>query len=62
MKQLRVEQIGIYLLKVNYRNTRGMHEICSKWTTETPKLRQWSCPGDAVVNFEQLNVDWVSAW
>ena len=33
--------IGIYLLKVNNRNTRTMREICSKLTIKIPEWRQW---------------------
>ena len=32
---------GIYLLKVNNRNTRTWCEICSKLTIKTPERRQW---------------------
>ena len=31
--------VGIYLLKVNYRNTRTKYEICSKLTIKTPERR-----------------------
>ena len=31
---------GIYLLKVNNRNTRARSEICSKLTIKTPERRQ----------------------
>ena len=34
-------QAGIYLFKVNNRNTRTRCEICSKLTTKIPKRRQW---------------------
>ena len=36
---------GIYLLKVNNRNTRTRCEICSKLTTKTP----------IIVNFEHIS-------
>ena len=32
--------VGIYLLKVNNRNTRARCEICSKLTIKTPERRQ----------------------
>ena len=32
---------GIYLFKVNNRNTRARCEICSKLTINTPERRQW---------------------
>ena len=32
---------GIYLLKVNNRNTRTRCEICSKLTIKIPERRQW---------------------
>ena len=32
---------GIYLLKVNNRNTRIRCEICSKLTIKIPERRQW---------------------
>ena len=33
---------GIYLFKVNNRNTRTRCEICSKLTINTPERRQWA--------------------
>ena len=42
--------VGIYLLKVNNRNTRTRSEICSKLTIKTPKRRQW-----IIVNFENIS-------
>ena len=33
--------VGIYLLKVNNRNTRRRYEICSKLTIKIPERRQW---------------------
>ena len=32
--------VGIYLFKVNNRNTRTRCEICSELTTKTPEQRQ----------------------
>ena len=34
---------GIYLLKVNNRNTRTSCEVCSKLTIKTPELRHSQC-------------------
>ena len=45
---------GIYLSKVNKRNTRTMCEICSKLTLKTPGGRQWRRSGVFSVNFEQI--------
>ena len=36
-----VQLTGIYLLKVNNRNTGISCEICSKLTKKTPELRHW---------------------
>ena len=33
--------VGIYLLKVNNRNTRTRCEICSKLTIKTQEQRHW---------------------
>ena len=44
---------GIYLLKVNNRNTRTKCEICSKLTINTP------CSSVSIANFEQVNAGWV---
>ena len=41
-----VYQAGIYLLKVNNRNTRTKCEICSKLTIKTPERRHWCVSGD----------------
>ena len=62
---------GIYLLKVNNRNTRTRCEICSKLTIKIPERRQWrlsgvfifnfehvSCSSASIVNFEHLVVGW----
>ena len=45
---------GIYLLKVNKRNTRTRSEICSELTIKTPHS------GVSIVTFEQVNAGWVS--
>ena len=36
-----INPCGIYLLKVDNRNTRTRREICSKLKVETPERRQW---------------------
>ena len=46
---------GIYLLKVNYRNTRTRYEICSKLTLKIPERRQWHRSGIFTVNFEHIS-------
>ena len=45
---------GIYLLRVNNRNTRTRCEVCSKLTTKTPEWRQWRRSGVFIVNFEHI--------
>ena len=46
---------GIYLLKVNSRNTRTWCEICSKLTIKTPERRQWRRSGVfIIINFEHI--------
>ena len=46
--------VGIYMLKVNNRNTRARCEICSKLTMKTPERCQWRRPGAFIVNFEHI--------
>ena len=46
---------GIYLLKVNNRNTRTRCEICSKLTINTPERRNWRRSGVFIVNFEHIS-------
>ena len=46
---------GIYLFKVNNRNTRTRYEICSKLTINTPERRQWRRSGVFIVNFEHIS-------
>ena len=48
--------VGICLLKVNIRNTRGRCEICSKLTIKTPERRQWHRSGVFIVNFEHISL------
>ena len=50
--------VGIYLFKVNKRNTRTMCEICSNLTIKTQERRHWrhwSRSGVFIVNFEQTS-------
>ena len=56
MKQLHPP--GIYLLKVNDRNTRISCEIYSKLTIKTPDRRQWRRSGVFIVNFEHVIAGW----
>ena len=46
---------GIYLLKVNYRNTRTRYEICSKLTIKISGRRQWRRSGVLTVNSEHIS-------
>ena len=46
---------GIYLFKVDSRNTRTMCEVCSKLTIKTPERRHWRRSGVFIVNFEQIS-------
>ena len=46
---------GIYLFKVNNRNTRTRCEIYSKLTINTPERRQWRRSGVFIVNFEHIS-------
>ena len=45
---------GIYLLKVNNRNTRTRCEIYSKLTIKIPERLQWHRSGIVIVNFERI--------
>ena len=45
----------IYLLKVNYRNSRKRCEMCSKLTIKTPGRRQWRRSGVFAVSFEHIS-------
>ena len=47
--------VGIYMFKVNNRNTRPSCEICSKLTIKTPEQRHWRCSGVFIVNFEYIS-------
>ena len=55
IKMWKVFPSGIYLLKVNNRNTRTRCEVCSKLTLKIPERRQWFL----FVNFEQVIASWV---
>ena len=46
---------GIYLLKVENRNTRTRCEICSKLTIKTPERRHWCCCGAFIVNVDHFS-------
>ena len=46
---------GIYLIKVNNRNTRNRCEICSKLTIKTPERRQWRRSGVFIVSFKHIS-------
>ena len=46
---------GIYMFKVNNRNTRKRCEICSKLTIKTPYRRQWRRSAIFIVNFEHIS-------
>ena len=47
---------GIYLLKVNNRNTSRRCEICSKLTIKTPERGQWRRSGVLIVSFEYISL------
>ena len=52
--------VGMYLLKVNNKNTRARCKICSKLTIKTPERRHTSCSSVSIVNFEQVFAGWES--
>ena len=56
-EELESGPVGIYLLKVNNRNTRTRCEICSKLTTKTPEQHQWHNSDIFIVNLEHVNAD-----
>ena len=47
--------VGIYLLKINNRNTRKRSEICSKLTIKTRERRQRRRSGVIIVNFQPIS-------
>ena len=46
---------GIYMFKINNRNTRTRCVTCSKSTIKTPKQRHWHRSGVFIVNFEHVS-------
>ena len=50
-----VTSFGIYLLKVNNRDTRTRCEICFKLTIKTPEPSQWRRCNVIIVNFEHIS-------
>ena len=48
-------QAGIYLLKVDNRNTRTRCKVCSKLTIKTSERRHWLRSGFFIVNFEYIS-------
>ena len=46
---------GIYLLKINNRNTRARCEICSDLTIKIPERRHWCRSEVFIVNFEHIS-------
>ena len=55
LTHLRPFSAKIYLFKVNNRNTRKRHEICSNLTLKTPERRQWRRSGVFIVNFGHIS-------
>ena len=47
--------VGIYMFKVNNRNTRTKCEICSKLTIKTPERCHWRRSDVFIVNFEHIS-------
>ena len=47
--------VGIYLPKVNNRNTRARCEICSKLPIKTAERNHWLCSGVFIVNSEHIS-------
>ena len=52
---------GIYLFKVNNRDTRAISGIFSKVTINLPERRHWLRSSVFIVNFEQVNTGWVKS-
>ena len=46
---------GMYLLKVNNRNTRARCKICLNLTIKTPERRHWRRSGVFTVNVKQIS-------
>ena len=53
---------GIYLLKVNNRNTRTRCEICSKLTIKILWTYFIPCSSVSIFNFEHVIAGWVCPW
>ena len=49
-----VHPVGIYLLKVNNRDTRTRCEICSKLTIKTPERLHWRLSAVFIGNVEHI--------
>ena len=47
--------VGIYLLKVNNRNSRARCKMCLKLTINTSERRHWRRSGVFIVNFEYIS-------
>ena len=58
--QLASHPAGIYMFKVNYRNTRKRCEICSQLTIKTPERRHQRRSGVFIVNFKHRPFSFVS--
>ena len=60
---LKSYQVRIYLLKVNYINTRTRCEICSKLIVKTPERRTYltPCSSVSIVNFKYVITGWGSS-
>ena len=54
-KTKKTHPAGIYLLKVNDRNSRTRCKICSNLTIKIPERRQWYRSGIFIVNFEHIS-------
>ena len=50
-----VLSVGIYMFKVNNRNTRTRLEICLKLVIKTPKRDQWRRSGIFIVSFKHIS-------
>ena len=51
----KVNPVGIYLFKVNNRNTRTRCEICSRLTIKTSERCHWHSSGVFIVNFNHFH-------
>ena len=47
--------VGIYLLKVNHKNTRTRYKIYSKLTKKTPEPCHWRRSSVFIINFEHIS-------